>query len=409
MTIVFLKNFGLTGNDTNGQTSTVGETNIANNGRQFFFTGNWYTTRSLDNGATWSYSSSINTLPSASGGFCCDQTVIYEASRDILVWVLQYQRRDNSNTVRIAVKHGKTLGDDDWHWWDFRPEQVNPNWTGEWFDYNHLATSNNFLYLGTNMFKVTGNDFTRHVIFRFPLDPLVDGSLLSYSYFSGEGKFSIRCVQGATDTMYFACHETTSQLRVYSWPENSTKVTSTLVDVTKWQRGNYSAPGPDGNEWLSRTDDRITGAWVANGVIGFAWSANRDGNDRPFPFVRVVRLVEANKILIDEPDIWNSKYAFAYPATCPNKRGDVGIALCRGGGPIHPSHVVGAFNPDTLSWELKGTRNGTHGPDDFKWGDYVDIKQFSGNGLSWVANGFVLRDGPNRRNIEPRLVQFYRR
>ena len=98
-----------------------------------------------------------------------------------------------------------------------------------------------------------------------------------------------------------------------------------------------------------------------------------------------------------------------YPATCPNKRGDVGIVLCRGGGTIHPSHVVGAWNPDTSSWELRGTRNGTHGPSDSKWGDYLDIKSFSGNGLSWVANGFVLSGGNTRTSVEPRLVQFYRR
>jgi hypothetical protein len=407
---VLLKNYGLTVNDTNGQTSTVGETNIANNGRQFFFTGNWYATRSLDNGATWSYSSPINTLPSASGGFCCDQSLIYEPTRDILVWVLQYRRQNNSNTLRIAVKRGRTLDDDEWHWWDFRPETVNASWAGEWFDYNHVATSNNFLYVGSNMFTVTNDNFTRGVILRLPLDPLVDGSLLNYSFFAGQGNFSMRCVQGAADTMYFASHDTTSRLRLFTWPENTGTVSSTTVNVTSWRDNRlnaYSAPGPDGNEWLSRSDGRITGGWVADGVIGFAWSANKEGNERPFPFVRVVRIAEAAKALIDEPDIWNRNYAFAYPAVCPNKRGDVGITLCRGGGSIHPSHVVGAWNPTNASWELKGTRNGTHGPDDFKWGDYIDIKQFSGNGLSWIANGFVLRDGPNRTTVEPRVVQFY--
>jgi hypothetical protein len=289
---------------------------------------------------------------------------------------------------------------------------VNPNWTSEWFDYNHVAVSNNYLYVGTNVFTVATDFFRRNVIFRLPLDSLKDGSQLEYDSFAGQGNFSLRCVQGAKETMYFACHETTGQLRVFTWPESATSVSSTTVNITPWkehQSGLYSAKGPDGREWLSRVDGRITAAWVAGGVIGFAWTANKEGSERPFPYVRVVRLAEATKVLIDEPDIWNRSYAFAYPAAAPNKRGDVGIALCRGGGSIHPGHVVGAWNPAANSWELKGTRSGTHGPSDSKWGDYVDIKPFSGNGLSWLANGFVLRDGPSRTNVEPRLVQFYRR
>jgi hypothetical protein len=412
MSIVLYKNIGLTDNDVNGQTSTVGETNIANNGRQFFFTGNWYASRSLDNGVTWSYTSPVSTLPSAGGGFCCDQSLIYEPTRDILVWVLQYARSNNTNTLRIAVKQGKTLDDDEWHWWDFRPEAVNAGWAGQWFDYNHVATSNNYLYVGSNVFTVTGDSFTRCLLLRFPLDALQAGSQLTYSYFSAENNFSLRCVQGARDTMYFAAHNTTSQLRLFSWPENSATVSSTNVNVTLWQdnqQRRYAAPGPDGNDWLSRCDGRITGAWVANGVIGFAWSANREAGERPFPFVRVVRLAEASKVVIDEPDIWNRTYGFAYPAVCPNKRGDVGLTLCRGGGSIHPGHVVGAWNQAQMKWELTATRNGTHGPDDGKWGDYLGISQYSGNGMSWLANGFVLRNGSGRTSIEPRLVQFYRR
>ncbi len=413
MSIILLKNFGLTDNDMNGQTSTVGETSIANNGRQFLFTGNWYATQSLDNGKTWAYRSPRNTLPSASGGFCCDQTVIYEPTRDILVWVLQYSRRDNSNTLRVAIKNGATLDNDDWHWWDFRPETINSTWINQWLDYNHLATSNNFLYVGSNMFTTVGDNFTRGVILRLPLNALRDGSPLDYSYFETNDKgFSMRCTQGATDTMYFASHKSTSELRLFSWPENSASVTQSDIDITPWRdnrQARYSAPGPDGNDWLPRCGGRITGGWVAKGVIGFTWTANKEEGERPFPYVRVVRIAEASKVVIDEPDIWNSRYAFAYANVCPNGRGDVGITLCRGGGTIHPGHLVGAWDPDKNGWELRATRNGTHGPKDSKWGDYLGIVPYSGKGFSWVANGFVLRDGDTRTEIEPRLVHFYRR
>ena len=35
-------------------------------------------------------------LPSAAGGFCCDQVVLYEPSRDIWIWILQYLRSGTS-------------------------------------------------------------------------------------------------------------------------------------------------------------------------------------------------------------------------------------------------------------------------------------------------------------------------
>ena len=406
MPVVLYKNIGLSDIDTGGQTSTVGEPSLANAGRQVFFSGNWYATKSLDAANTWIFVNPYNTLPSVNGGFCCDQTIIYERSRDILVWILQYVEQGGTNTLRVAVQQNPTLNNNDWYWWDFQPEHVNSNWDGEWFDYNHAATSDNFLYVGSNVFTATTDIFTRSVLFRFPLDALANGTTLNYSYYSTVNNFSLRCVQGARDIMYFGSHNDTSQIRVFSWPENSNSVTSSDVNVSQWSSNlNYSATGPDNNNWLSRCDPRITGAWVAKGVIGFAWSANRI-NNRPFPHIRVVRIDEATKSVIDEPDIWNQNYAFAYPALCPNARGDVGISLFRGGGTIHPGHVVGTRKAGGSTWHLKATRNGTNGPNDGKWGDYLDICQYSDRGYSWYASGFTLQGGGNRTAIEPRVVRF---
>ena len=88
--LVLFGNIALSDADTGGQTSTVGEPSVANNGREILLTGNWYATRSLDGGASWAHMSPFNFLPPVDGGFCCDQTIIYDRSRDLLFWVLQY-------------------------------------------------------------------------------------------------------------------------------------------------------------------------------------------------------------------------------------------------------------------------------------------------------------------------------
>jgi hypothetical protein len=406
MPIVFYRNIGLSDARTGGQTSTVGEPNVANRGGRIFFTGNWYATKSLDRGNTWDDISPFTTLPRVNGGFCCDQTLIYERSRDILVWILQYSRSNRTNTLRVAINPKASLDNNDWHWWDFRPASVNADWDGEWFDYNHAATSDNFLYVGTNMFTVDTERFTRSVIFRFPLDSLASASSLNHSYYSTENNFSLRCVQGARDVMHFGSHNNNSQIRVFSWPENANSVSFEDVNVTRWVRDQpYSAPGPDGNNWLRRCGPRITGGAVADGVITFAWTANASGG-RPQPHVRVVRLDESSKNLINEPDIWNENYAFAYPSICPNGRGVIGITLFRGGGNIHPGHVVGARDETRGTWSLRATRNGTNGPNDDKWGDYLGIVPYSGGGFSWFASGYTLQGGGGRLDVEPQVVQF---
>jgi len=209
--------------------------------------------------------------------------------------------------------------------------------------------------------------------------------------------------------MHFASHRGLDQIRVWSWGEDSNQVLANNVDVSAWTQGSYNAAGPDGNNWLSRTDGRITGAWVAEGVLGFMWTANAS-DSRPVPHVRVVRLDEKTKALINEPDIWSSSTAYAYPTACPNDRGHVGITLFRSdAGAVHPSHVVGILDDYSPGWSIQATRDGTHGPNDGKWGDYLSCRRHSPDGLTWIATGFTLRGGSARSNIEPRFVHFGRR
>jgi hypothetical protein len=405
--LTILRNVALPASALGGltrQTSTVGEPSLANNGTQIFFTGNWYAARSLDNAGSWSYISPFTTFPSADGGFCCDQTLIYDPSRDITIWLLQYIQQSNTNTLRVAVKKGTGGGVFDFYH-DLKPVNVNAAWAGEWFDYNSAALSNNYLYITSNSFK--GDAWQRAVVFRIPLDNLASGGALSYNYFSTTNNGSLRCTLGARDTMYFGSQNGFSQVRVFTWPESSTSVTFHDVNVTSWSgtRGTYSAPGPDGKNWLSRTDGRITGAFLSNGVIWFLWSANTQ-TGRPMPYVRVVRINAATNALVSEPDIWSSSFAYAYPDGCVNDSGDIGITLFRGGGAIFPSHVVGIWQGATNVWQLADTKAGTNGPQDGKWGDYLTCRRHSPDGQTFIASGYTLQGGGLQSNIEPRYVHF---
>lgn len=404
MAIALFTNIGLTDVDTGGQTSSVGEPSVANNGSEIFFTGNWYATKSLDATASWSFVDPFTLLPPAGSEFCCDQVALYDPSRELMFWLLQYvQDEQGANILRLAVKHGGALGNDSWYWWDFSPGGTNAAWTGEWFDYPDLELSDNNLYLTVNSFR--GEQWQRSVVFRLPLDSLTEKGSLNFQHWSTTDNFTLRCVRGARAVMHFASHNTTSQVRVFSWPEAADSPSVHDVDVSTWNAGSYVAEGPDGSNWLKRCDERITGAWLANGRIGLAWSANSRG-PRQFPYVRVVEIDEQTMQVANDRDIWSPDYAYAYPNACPNDRGEIGITLFRGGNNINPGHVVGIWDDTGKQWQLRATREGTNGPADNKWGDYLTCRRHTPDGVTWIASGYTLQGGGARTNIEPRVVIF---
>ncbi|MCI0479506.1 hypothetical protein L0Y59_03095 [Candidatus Uhrbacteria bacterium] len=400
-TITILQNTAIPMSGTAGRTSTVGEPSLSAAGDNVFFTGNWYAAQSSDRGSTWTHVDPFNTLPPVDGGFCCDQTSIYVPQVDLTVWILQYVRSATSNVLRIAVR---TPGGN-WRFWDIRPTNVNPDWTNQWFDYNSAALSDNFLYVTSNVFTTTTNDWTRAVVLRIRVSDLLrTGPPLPFQAFSTTRGGSLRCTLGARSVMYFGTHESTSKLRLFTWPESATSVTTQTINVNRWNNTtSYSAKCVDGNDWMSRTDGRITAAWTGAGEIGFAWTSNRMTR-RPFPFVRAVRINESTKAVIAQPDIWNTASAFAYPDVCPNGNGVPAVSLFFGGGAVFPSHVIGVL--DAGAWKLQMTRAGTNAPADGKWGDYVTIRRRSPDDASWIAAGYTLQGGPNRSNIEPQFVHF---
>jgi hypothetical protein len=136
------------------------------------------------------------------------------------------------------------------------------------------------------------------------------------------------------------------------------------------------------------------------------WTGNQLGAERPLPYVRVVRIDENTKAVIDEPDIWNADYAFAYPDTSPNNAGEVGVTLFRGGGTKHPSHLVGVWDQSAARWRLKVAKSGTNGPADAKWGDYLTCRPHWPDGTGWLASGFTLQGGATFDRIAPQVVHF---
>lgn len=394
---------------TRGNTLTIGEPSVARAGDHVFATGNLYAARSLDGGTTWTHIPPGRFLwPQPATPFCCDQTVIYDPSQNIVVWISQYRRNATENTLRIAANRNATLADADWHWWDLVPTTVDPSFTNEWFDYNHVALSDNYLYIGTNMYATTQDEpWTRSLVLRLPLTDLAAGGKLAFDLIESTTHGSLRCTAGATDTMYIVAQSADLLgLHIWEWPERGV-ATEADVAVTTWVDGvnGYPSSCPDGTEWLGRCDDRITGAWIRGTQLGVLWTSDAMAG-RPHPFIRAVILDAGALTLSAEPDLFNEDHAFAYPDACPNNDGVVGVTLfVGGGGVLAPTHVVGCLEPD-LTWSLATVASGTNGPSDGTWGDYINIRRMAPYAMRWIATGFTLKGGDTAADVEQHLVEF---
>lgn len=400
----FVTNRPLSDVATNNMTSTVSEPSVAARGQEILVTGNWFAAFSTDGGATFSYVNPATTFPAIPNQpFCCDQVALYDAQHDLMVWFLQYVDDGTRNTGRLAVANGNDIRTQQWRFYDFTPQGVG-NWNNEWFDYPDMAVGEKYLYITTNMFTTVTDTFTRSLILRIPLDKLAAYQSFNLDFFDTNQAFSLRPTQGATSTMYFGSNIATTRIRVLTWPENSTTISSNDVSVQLWSNATRVAPGPDNRDWLGRADGRITAAWLSGNEIGFGWTAAQDSNF-PFPHVRVAVMNKDTKALTGQPHLWSSSVAYAYPAAAPNSDGKVGISVhFGGGGQYYPSHAVGVLNPSTSSWELVNTATGTHGPASNRWGDYLAIRPHGANQQTWAATGFTLQGGSAATNIEPRYV-----
>lgn len=400
--VTLVSNLGLDDAATGTQTGTVGEPAVAASSTRLLVAGNWYAAWSPDAGDSWQLVDPFTAYPADRGRFCCDQLVHYLPAQRLWLWLLQYEPVGGANIFRLAVSRSGRPGS--WHWWDVAPADVDPSWTGLWFDYPDLAATDEHLYISANLYD-DQDSWRRAVVIRYPLAELRGASPVTRRHWSTTSAGSLRLVSGASDTMWFASSDAQDRsVRVFAWPDDGTDVTAWRIAVTGWNDSDYTSAGPTGTPWLSRCDDRITGAWRAGDRLGFLWSAGRSAG-RPHPYIRAVVLDESTLEVVGEPDLWSTTGAWAYPAAAPSRRGRIGLSAFFGG-PTHPAHAVGVLQPDGSAWRTTTTAVSTHSPIGGKWGDFVTIRPHVRRPTSWVASGFTLQGGTDRRNVEPRVVVF---
>lgn len=374
-------------------TSPIAETQAGTSGPVVFMTGNWFASYSTDSGASFSFVNPYTQFPTLDAGFCCDQTVIYDHTRDLIIWQLQYtySTTTQKGSYRTAFAKSSAIPSGGWCYYDWSPATFGLG-LGLWLDYPHVALSNSFVWYTANVYN-SSNQWQRTIIWRIPLDPASRCEAFNYNWFVVSDHFNFTPTQGATTTMYWGSHNSTSSIRIYNWAENSNTILWNDVSVSTWPNNlPYKCAGPDGLNWCGRgsNDGRIQTGWVARGIVGFMWNASQS-TSFPYPYIHVALFNQSTSALISQPILWNSAAAWQFPAVGVNDRGHIAGTASYGGGSLNPtmaSWIWDDFSPVPPPWEVYGVVASAKGAN--AWGDWYSARRHGSNGNTWIATGEAL-------------------
>jgi hypothetical protein len=383
----------------------------ATNGQAVMVTWNTLAAVSSDRGSTWKFVNPATTFPASYGGLCCDQSVIYEPNFDLFIWILQYQPdRNNNNALRIAVARGAAnMLAGNWYYYDYTPQWVGAKNGSNW-DQPKIATSSNFLFIESTSYGASGGSY----LFRFPLEALAVGAGCGCRYIGPFVEFSPGLVKGAEQIMYFAAHRSTSQLRIFQWPDNSNNFFWNDINHKTYPKNlPYRCARSGGNstsDWCQRRsfgggwahDDRIFNMWLSNGTIGVAWDASQGSSgfgtfSWPYVQVEIVKLTDLNgdgggRSPLSEPYLAGNGFAIQYSAFAANGLGGLGGTVEFGGGSsgIYESCSIVMWDQYQNYWGLMLGYYGNVDPSDTLSGDYLSARGNGGNPRTWSATCYNL-------------------
>jgi len=409
--LVLVTNTELTSPATQQRGSNVGEPSAAINDQVVFYTGNWYAAMSSDGGKTFSFIDPAAAFPNAepaSSNFCCDQVVQYLSKIDTFVWLMQYGPDTGDNIQRLAFASTTDVVQGRWRLFDITTHILNVD--GAFMDFPDLAVGANFLYVTTNIFG--SDNQVGSAVIRIPFSSIQTGTPTAQPFVSMDFQ-SFRVAQDCGTTAFFAAHQDTSTLRVFSWDEAQSAPVSQAVGVARWIGGNgYQSRTPDGRRWLDRADQRITGATLAGNELWFAWAVDRGSNQRPKPFVQIARIDSSNLTLLENLNIFDADSAICYPALGTNANNEIGVSYMIGGGSRFPSHVIGILTGTRKDVVVAASDRGPLDPRSGKgeWGDYLTVRSVFPKQNLFAATGYTMKgsgDGSNQ-DATPRFVVFGR-
>ena len=372
------------------------EPSIAENGNTIMMTGNFWVSLSKDGGASFNTISPTTVFPENYGGFCCDQVLQYIPKYDLFVWLLQYSGdATGTNAIRIAVATTEEVRSNNgtsWTYWDFTNTSLSSSGA---LDYNDMSFGDNYLYWSSSI----GGGANRYVI-RVPLSEMQSKGTINFQYTGSTSAFWSHVSQNGTNGVYWAGHKDNSTMTVYSMMDADGSYSWRDISIGSWPNDVISSIAANGTDWLQDASWKtyVRAAAVFRNNLYFAWNASK-GNGFPQPHIQIVQINTNDFSLVNQMQIWNPDFAFAYPYFETNSNAELGMIAAFGGGPYNSSSGVGVWGDFVLYYP------GLSAISQNNYAHYHTAHRLNANGAQWAGAGYMAKsDG----SILPYYVSFGR-
>jgi hypothetical protein len=434
----------------------------ASAGGVVFASGNTYVLFSKDDGQTFTRVNPTTIgFPSADGGMCCDQVILYNPRVNLFFWLIQYNSSapnpPNSalpgpNRLRIAWASPESMKTNINAWTFFDLTSASFNLGQQALDFPDLAFTGSFLYVSVDRMTAPGSVLGL-IVARVPLSDITgNGGSVSAAYYSTAESSDMNFATGShltqngVNTMYWGGHVDASHIKVFRWRDGNGSMDSphdAVVNTWCKSPANYVTLAPDKQQWLDslRTSaSSIIGAThrpfqgivppggtPPNGEVWLAWGAGADDvggpctQGRPQPYVKIARVDDETLDTVGEYHIWNTAFAFAYPALATDPNGNIGVSVAFGGpGPGNYASTAVGYLGDfvvyfveasdvTLTFTLQKLDNNGNGVIDAagnpvpitdsagnpvlftRYGDYFSVRNSGPDGTFFSSQGYAVK------------------
>jgi hypothetical protein len=362
------------------------------------YTGNTYLMASTDGGNTFTEHDSTAFLPAAQGR-PVDQVMIYVTHRRLFAWMMQYgvTPATGEGNFRLAIAHAAGLIHDvesAWTVYDFTSTDLGA--PGVATDRQDLAFNESRLYMTTNL---VGKG---RVVMSLSLDDLDAGRTVSWTRtdpLDGMFQFSDLSQQNNVNVHSVAIASNT-RLRVMRFDDGAGNYNFHDVAVGQFPvAADLKSLDPDGVDWLTRGVANVSAALVDGNSLWVAWdaAASAAGEHPVYPnaHVRLSRIDMLKWTTVEEHQVWNPAYAFAYGCLAAGKNGEIAYGVGVGGPNDYPNSCFGILG-DFVVYFRDGS-SATPGADsEPRWGDYITVRPSSSEAQRFSAFGYyVKRQGSN--------------
>ena len=224
----------------------------------------------MDGGGSFTQLDPTTIFPADAVGFCCDQIVQYVPSIDRFVWLLQ------GTGYRLATASPADVVDSNgtaWTYWNLTP-QVFGQPAGTGFDYPDLSVGDDFLYMSWDAgFGCPSGCRAGFQVARTSLTGIQAGGTITIEFTDPPDApmaWGSHLVQNTRDEIFWAGHNSNSEIRVFSLAENLNSYFWRDVGIFIWARAALSSTTPDGQNWLAGS-----GGFPGTAIIGGTRSGNR--------------------------------------------------------------------------------------------------------------------------------------